>query len=939
MVNLKRHSVKLDALARPVQKRPLPRSSPGVSRVALLQRGHSCGAASEHAGECARDEAQSLTAFRAKTLRAAMLFLLGLLAAVPGFAVTVPPGQSLMSLLLSQPGIDTAARPAITATFDPPIVGPGELSVYRVTVNALQDSVELPARIPAPAQLQLRAGAHGQILRMAGPEFLPDTTFIFHVHASAIGEFTIPQFPLVVYGKPALVPAAKLVVSGIPGMAQASAHQLFVEMPKTNFYVGQEAPVRVLLPSSGRGMQIVSQVQLKGDGLVTDPSVARQIFERRPHDGTNVLTYIYETEMIPIKPGKLTFFAQGYTIRPPTLPPAVLSGGRPVFPPSPYFLLDSEPLQLYAEPLPREGQLPGFVGAIGQFSLGPTTLSAETVRVGDPIQISVTIRGTGDLSRLVPPPPPILNDWQVFGGSQEPVPGQPAQPGATFTYTMIPLTADTKTTPPIPFSYFDPDLRAYRDLTFPALPVKVIPSPAGADIQALLTPDRLASNAQSGPVLSGLATSPGLVADSLGPLQNRSWFPLVQLAPGLGFLVLWLWDTRRRYLERHPDVVLRRRARRALRRARRSLRLALREANAQHFAAAAVGALRIAAAPGFPAEPRALVTADIIEAIGKERLSERAEEAVRRIFAFNNAMRFGRETEPGAGVLDLHLDIEQVLARLEAKLREDGTGTKAAASPAVHEPNGLRPGKATAFSTSLVLVLAGLAANHALAASGEALFHAGAAAYQAGDYLAAARDFRKSAALQPAAGTLQNLGNAEWQIGEVGAAILAWERSLWLDPYSSAARQDLRFARNAAQLPAPDLPWYEVVSIWIPAKWWAWITGLSLWVAVAMVLLPGVLRRPLTAWHQAVAAFGLMIFLLSIPAEVGVYTRSRIGFVMHKDTPLRLTPTADAQILTRLAPGEPGRLERVNNSFMLIRAGDVRGWVRPEEFALTCPAR
>ena len=866
--------------------------------------------------------------------------LLASLVAIPVSAVTVPPGQSLMSLLLSQPGIDTAAAPNITATFDPPIVRPGELSVYRITVNALQESVELPARIPAPAQLRLNAGAHGQILRMVGPEFLPDTTFIFHVHPSAIGEFTVPQFPLVVYGKPTMVPAAKLVVSAIPGMAQASAHQLFVELSKTNLYVGQEAAVRVLLPSSTRGVQVVSQVQLKGDGFVTDPSVARQSIEPRPHGGANVLTYIYETEMIPIKPGKLTFFAQGYTILPRTLPPAVLPGGRPAFPPSPYFLLDSEPVHLYAKPLPRDGQLPGFAGAIGQFSLGPATLSADTVRVGDPVQLSVTIRGTGNLFRLVPPPPPILNDWQVFGGSQEPVPGRPAQPGATFTYTMIPLTADTKTTPPIPFSYFDPDLRAYRDLTFPALPVKVLPSPAGADIQALLAPDRLTSNTQSGPVLSSLATSPGLAATSLAPLQNRSWFPLVQLAPGVGFLALWLWDTRRRYLERHPDIVLRRRARRALRRARRRLRLAVSEANAQCFAAAAVDALRIAAAPDFPAEPRALVTADIFDAIGQEKLRERASQAIKRVFAFNNATRFGRETEPSAGLLDLHPDIEQVLAQLEAKLRRDQGGTRPAAAPGVRGPNGLRPGKAAALSAGLVLALVGLAAtNHALGTSGEALFHAGAAAYQSGDYFTAARDFGKSAALRPAAGTLQNLGNAEWQIGEVGAAILSWERSLWLDPYSSAVHQDLRFARNAAQLPAPDLPWYEVVSIWIPAKWWAWITGLSLWMAVAMVLLPGVLRRPITAWHQAIAAFGLMIFLLSIPAEIGIHTRSRIGFVLQKDTPLRLTPTADAQILTRLAPGEPGRLESVYDSFMLIRADGVRGWVRPEEFALTCPAR
>ena len=224
-----------------------------------------------------------------------------------------------------------------------------------------------------------------------------------------------------------------------------------------------------------------------------------------------------------------------------------------------------------------------------------------------------------------------------------------------------------------------------------------------------------------------------------------------------------------------------------------------------------------------------------------------------------------------------------------------------------------------------------------LAASPNTVFQAGAAAYRAGDYLRAAEAFRQSVALQPASGALQDLGNAEWQCRRTGPAILAWEQARWLDPFNQFARQNLRFARKTAQLESPELAWYEVVSTWLPASWWAWIAGTSLWLAIGMVILPGVLRLRKATWHQAVAALGLMVFLLSVPAHIGVQTRSRVGFVLQPDTPLRLTPTLEAQAVTRLAAGEPGRWVRARGNYVLIRTGRALGWVEQDQFGLACP--
>jgi hypothetical protein len=244
----------------------------------------------------------------------------------------------------------------------------------------------------------------------------------------------------------------------------------------------------------------------------------------------------------------------------------------------------------------------------------------------------------------------------------------------------------------------------------------------------------------------------------------------------------------------------------------------------------------------------------------------------------------------------------------------------------------------SSFVVSLCVALALTALPVALsrAASSDILFLQGVGTYRLGDYAAAVSAFRQSAKQQPASGTLQNLGNAEWKLGHTGSAILSWEQALWLDPFNDAARMDLRFARKTAQLETPELAWYEVISTWLPGNWWTWIAGVSLWLAVAMVMLPGILRWRKATWHQAIAAFCLMVFLLSVPAYIGLHTRSRLGFVLQPDTVLRLTPTAESQAVTRVTAGEPARVVRTRGKYLLIRTNHTLGWVEHGQLGLVC---
>ncbi len=241
------------------------------------------------------------------------------------------------------------------------------------------------------------------------------------------------------------------------------------------------------------------------------------------------------------------------------------------------------------------------------------------------------------------------------------------------------------------------------------------------------------------------------------------------------------------------------------------------------------------------------------------------------------------------------------------------------------------------FKKYLAVTLTLLAIAHHCFAAGEASFQAGRAAYEAGQFDLAARAFSDSLVKQPAAGTLLNLGLAQWQQGRTGEAILAWERAAWLNPFDGNARNNLSYARETTSVNPLELTWCEQFSIWLPVNLWTAIAAGSLWLAVAMVTLPGFLRMPKAGWHQTVASLALGVFLLSLAPAIGIVTRAKIGIVIEKNTALRLTPTQAAEVIAALPPGEPVRELRQRGNYLFVHTQNGNGWVerRQVEFLVS----
>ena len=180
---------------------------------------------------------------------AAALLVTAVTAALSAQPTNGPVPDPLAQLMVSQPSIEIVSNPVAVASFDPPMVHPGQLSTYRVSFNALEDSVKLPNTIAAPSGMLLRQSARGQILLYAGNRLVTDDgelPYLRHQHRCVcVGPFTVE-----VYGRAVAVPAAHLEVVPEPSVVPPPGRRLTAQLMTSNIYVGQSVGVRVSLPAS-----------------------------------------------------------------------------------------------------------------------------------------------------------------------------------------------------------------------------------------------------------------------------------------------------------------------------------------------------------------------------------------------------------------------------------------------------------------------------------------------------------------------------------------------------------------------------------------------------------------------------------------------------------------------------------------------------------------
>jgi len=308
-------------------------------------------------------------------------------------------------------------------------------------------------------------------------------TYTFELTPRKVGELLIPEIEIRVDGRVLRTRPTRLRVA-----PSDTAELAFLEITcdPTRVYVGQRVRLSLALwlrpAHTGRrtlsGREMFQSIDFQRTSL--GPFPLPETFEQKSRlqaDGSSASYYVYRTstDYLLERSGPLTFDEILVAIKYPTRFGRDLFGDEVVTGERNIRLRPSAPA-IEVLPLPAEGRPPDFSGAVGRFTI---SVSAEptTVRVGDPIELTIDIRGDGPLETL---PPPDLTAQprltEAFRVPAERLAGSMYRGQRRFVQTIRAKRPDVTEIPPIQYSYFDPVLGEYAVAESTPLPIRVSPA-------------------------------------------------------------------------------------------------------------------------------------------------------------------------------------------------------------------------------------------------------------------------------------------------------------------------------------------------------------------------------------------------------------------------------------------------------------------------------
>jgi hypothetical protein len=537
----------------------------------------------------------------------------------------------------------------VTWEITPPVCGPGQ--PFRLQVRIESDDVLGPANqvgkeIKPPRGMALRFA--GQVFRANA---LEATLNFSGVAPEDEGTYVLPAFNVRFPSQMVTVPAISLIVSNTTGYRKEGRARAELALPDRTFYVGEKIAGSVVMRGSEQETVTGTfglECEAEGFTFQTEGSSFTQPLQ----DGKGLVKPFVLT---PIRAGQGEFNLSGIMLvnTGDRISSLNTAGRDRAF---------SFRRKLTVEHVPETGRPADWGGSIGQLEVTPPDLSNRFPEVGEPIKLKLTLVGEGNLDRIIAPEIPGTDAWDVTPASE--LRQRRSEGRRTFIYTLVPRLPGDLKTPAVRFATFNADSKKFESVEFISVAVKVSGNaPAKVD---LVTIDPSAKvGAPAAKTITGLLT-PTVAAGVKGvakiePLAASQPFWVSNSAALVALLLATTAISVVGYFAAHPEILIRRRARRDLRRARAAAHAAQSRQDYAAYARAMTQGLRAGAAPLLKAEPLALTQSDILRALPTANIA-----LLTAVFLAADGEKYGARDTHQAIAEDAQL--QAMLNTLEAQL-------------------------------------------------------------------------------------------------------------------------------------------------------------------------------------------------------------------------------------------------------------------------------
>ena len=204
--------------------------------------------------------------------------------------------------------------------------------------------------------------------------------------------------------------------------------------------------------------------------------------------------------------------------------------------------------------------------------------------------------------------------------------------------------------------------------------------------------------------------------------------------------------------------------------------------------------------------------------------------------------------------------------------------------------------------------------------------------YYAGHYQQAIEQYQSLLPHKQSANLQFNLGNAYYQSGDYGPAILHLEKARALNPNNPDILANLQLAQKAAQVPESHGSWLDALALSQNVNTWAWLGVIAFWLTIGFIFIPRLYR-----WKSPLRSFLVLFFglctIISGVSLYGYHKMSKEGIALHKETVLKLAPSSASPTEGFIPAGSMAVVQREHgNFFQITTANNEQGWVSKNDF-------